>query len=160
MRKLIYYRYKPKVHYIEPHIKRLLTRFQVKYKPSRGLSKKIGYFIVSDMANGKQIHAQQLTYQNLHGQLLISSFYPELNKQPDSKFLSAALFYYTIAIFCKERGLKAGDTIILDAETREAADFYLKLTDFNFKIEHEIEQNIPIKGIIPSFDYIRFDEVH
>lgn len=61
----------------------------------------------------------------------VSRFYPELNKQPDTHYLSAATFYLLIHHMGQLYGLNREYGIFLQCQTAVFHQFYEKLKDFD-----------------------------
>lgn len=82
----------------------------------------------------------------------VSRFYPELNKQQDAKYLSAATFYLLIHHMGQIYDLNRDYGIFLQCQTDVFHQFYEKLKDFDLRIlRATIESSADISGAyLPS----------
>jgi len=62
----------------------------------------------------------------------VSRFYPELEKLPQSRYLSAAAFFLIVTHFVQEKHLGSEYGISLNSKTDVFNNFYNKLYDFDF----------------------------
>ncbi len=110
----------------------LLSRFSLSYYLENNC---INYFI-TDKATAKQI-SYSLVYSlnTFSNQIHVTKYYPELNKQSDTKYLSAACFYILTHHFAKNYQLTQDFSIFLETRPEIFENFYAKLKDFDFCIK-------------------------
>lgn len=94
----------------------------------------VEYFIKESCSQETVSYALILSYNRIANALHISRFYPELFRQSNPKYMSAACFYLIIHHCANAYAL--GDTCHITLETApEIHDiFYSRLKDFNFQI--------------------------
>jgi hypothetical protein len=110
----------------------LLGRFALSYQQEFSC---VDYFI-NDRTTGCRISKNILfTLDRLERRIVISSFYPELFKQTDAKYLSAACFYLMVHHFNRISAIPTGYEVFLTAKPAVFAAFYGKLKDFSFCIQ-------------------------
>ena len=68
--------------------------------------------------------------------LYVSKFYPEIFREAECKYLSAACFYFIVHKSVQAFGLKNFCGINLESERKVFDDFYHKLTDFDFRVHY------------------------
>jgi hypothetical protein len=110
----------------------LIDRFALSYRHEFSC---VDYYI-SDIQTGLCISKDILfTRDRLEKRLVVSRFYPELHKQPDSKYLSATSFYLMIHHFLKINQIPSRYAIYLSARPGVFRAFYEKLKDFSFHVQ-------------------------
>jgi len=121
----------PESAFMKIHIPELLRRFSVSCSVEDGC---IEYFL-TDRITSEDISRSLLFSLNLFsGQIHVSRFYPEIYKQPDPRYLSAACFYLLIHHFAQTFDLPGGFPIFVETRVWVFHDFYERLRDFDFKI--------------------------
>jgi hypothetical protein len=118
--------------FIKKNVRRLLERFDLSYYREGDC---IEYFIV-DHENQKQIsYAIVLSVNRRSHEIHVSRFCPELYKQLDSKYLSAACFYLVIHHFAHAYHLEEPYDIALETRPATYKRFFAKLSDFELQLK-------------------------
>lgn len=118
--------------FIKENVSRLLSRYKLRYYQECDC---IEYFI-TDKVTGEQISYSIVLSLDMHSkEIHVGRFCPELYKEIDSKYLSAACFYLLIHHFGDTYHLN--DRYHISLETRPATynRFFSRLKDFNLRNE-------------------------
>jgi len=118
--------------FMKTNVPRLLDRFDISYFKEencieyfildKGTEVQISFMIVLSLdTNSKEIH--------------VSRFYPELYKQDNARYLSAACFYLVIHHFAHAYHLDENYCISLDTLPATFENFFSRLKDFDFHLE-------------------------
>jgi len=118
--------------FMKRNVPRLTDRYDISYYKEencieyfiadKGTTVPISYMIVLSLdTNSREIH--------------VSKFYPELCKQDNTRYLSAACFYLVIHHFAHVYHLDENYSISLDTLPATYDDFFSRLKDFDFHVE-------------------------
>jgi hypothetical protein len=114
--------------FMKKNVSRLLSRYNLHYYQECDC---IEYFI-TDKGTGEQISYSMVLSLNRHSnEIHISRFCPELYKQADSKYLSAACFYLLTHHFGHIYHLDNGYRISLETRPATYYRFFSRLKDFD-----------------------------
>ncbi|WP_462270222.1 hypothetical protein [Desulfobacter sp.] len=94
-------------------------------------------YFLCNRHTGKQISKTLIvSHEVFSGSLYVSRFYPELYRQINCKYLSAACFY--LMVHHAANAFQLLDTCRVNLETDKAVflQFYARLQDFNFSIRY------------------------
>jgi len=113
------------------HLERLLQRFSVCF---RCRQHRIDYFLHHGRS-GKQIsYALGLLYEPEAAAFHVCRFFPELFRQPDARYLSAAFFYFMVHHFAHHLGIDTESRITVKTQPDTYRRFYRRLADFSFRV--------------------------
>lgn len=112
----------------------LLQRFSFEYEQDDSC---VEYFLYGK-EKARQISKNLIvSHEIFSGSLYVSKFYPEINKQLDCKYLSAACFYMMTHHAVKLFDLADNCRVNLETDAGVFDQFYSRLDDFNFKINYK-----------------------
>ncbi len=74
----------------------------------------------------------------------IIRFYPELHKQPNTKYFSAACFYLLVHHFAGFHGIAGDHKVFVRTQPEIFARFYQSLGDFDFRPQSQLANTIDI----------------
>lgn len=111
----------------------LLQRFSLSYETDCSC---IEYFLYSKEKLKEISKTLIVSHEIFSGSLYVSKFYPEIHKELDCKYLSAACFYMMAHHAVKMFHLADNCCVNLETETRIFDHFYSRLNDFGFKIKY------------------------
>ncbi|MBW1739658.1 MAG: hypothetical protein JRJ42_00840 [Deltaproteobacteria bacterium] len=118
--------------FVKKNIPRLLRRYKLSYYKENDC---IEYFI-TDNGTKEQISYAIIFSLNRHSkQINVSRFCPELYKQIESKYLSAACFYLLIHHFANIYHLSEEYSIFLQTRPATYKKFFSRLKDFDLRIK-------------------------
>jgi hypothetical protein len=117
--------------FIEREVSRFLSRFSLAFLRE---DRCIEYFVSRRRDRRPISRALVLSHAAFTNRIHVSRFYPELVREADSKYLSAACFFLVIQHFGQVLHLDRRSAI--DLETREEVyeRFYARLPEFPFRI--------------------------
>lgn len=108
----------------------------------------IEYFLDSRQTSEQVSENLILSWDTRSKGLYISKFYPRLNLQTASKYMSAACFYLMIFHAVHEFHLKDECIVWLETDTGVFYDFYSKLREFEFYVAHKrVGDRVCLKGL-------------
>ena len=110
----------------------LLSRFGFLYFQENTC---VEYFIIRKKSKEEISRALVFSLNTHSKQINVSSFYPELHKQTQCKYLSAACFYLLAHHFASVYHLPKGYRICLQTRPDTFENFYSKLKDFSLHVE-------------------------
>ena len=110
----------------------LLNRYDISYCKEGDC---IEYFITDKQTHEQISYSLLLSLNRFSKQINVGKFFPELYKQNQSKYLSAACFYLLIHHFANIYHLVEGYGIYLHTKPSTYNKFYSLLKDFNLKIK-------------------------
>ena len=119
--------------FLNQQIPRLYNRFLLTFARDDTCME---YFLC-DRHTGKQISKTLIvSHEVFSGSLYVSKFYPELYRQINCKYLSAACFY--LMVHHASSAFQLLDQCRINLETDQAVflQFYARLQDFNFYIRY------------------------
>lgn len=119
--------------FLQIQIPKLLKRFSLSYEKKYETC--IEYFLFSKDKMSEISRALIVSHEIFSKSLYISKFYPEIYKELNCKYLSAACFYLMAHHAVKEFHLSDNCCVNLEAEDKIFNQFYAKLDDFEFKIQ-------------------------
>lgn len=117
--------------FLATYIPLLLNRFSLSYKKEFSC---IEYFLYSKEKMVEISKALIVSHELFSNSIYVSKFYPEINKELNCKYLSAACFYLTTHHAVKTFHLPDNCCINLEAEIKVFNEFYSRLKDFDFRI--------------------------
>ncbi|WP_207679691.1 hypothetical protein [Desulfonema magnum] len=113
----------------------LLRRYALSYHKEGDC---IEYFITDKITHENISRALVLSLNRYSNQINVAKFYPELAKQTESKYLSAACFYLLIHHFAKCCHVSEKYRIFLQTRPPVYKDFYSLLNDFDLQIKRAV----------------------
>lgn len=119
--------------FLKQHIPKLLNRFSLSYEKNDDTC--IEYFLFSKERRIEISRSLIVSYEVFSKSLYVSKFYPEIYKELNCKYLSAACFYLMAHHAVKEFCLADNCCVNLEAEEPVFDQFYSRLNDFDFKIQ-------------------------
>ena len=138
--------------FLSTHIPLLLKRYEIHYIVDDTC---VEYFIHD--ADRHELVSKNLiiSFASFTNGLYVSKFYPELYKQLNCKYLSAACFYIIIHHAAQYFHLKDRCVVQLETENSVFDSFYEKLKEFDFSIAcRRTTQQVAVKGWYHNY---RFD---
>jgi hypothetical protein len=110
----------------------LLNRYELCYRREDNC---VEYF-VTDKATNRQISRSVIFSINRRSeQITVSKFFPELYRQTECKYLSAACFYLLMHHFASIYQIPEAYRIYLETRPETHREFFSKLLDFDLHIE-------------------------
>ena len=122
-----------KINFLFVHVPQLFERFSLSYEKNDETC--IEYFLFSKEKVKEISRSLIVSHEIFSKSLYIAKFYPEIYKELNCKYLSAACFYMIAHHAIHEFHLTENCCVNLEAEDRVFNSFYSKLKDFNFKIQ-------------------------
>ena len=119
-------------HFAEENVARLLSRYEFAYYKE---DKCIEYFITDKTTSEQISYAIVFSLNRNSRDLHVCRFCPELYKQAESKYLSAACFYLLIHHFGNIYHLGKDYTISLDTLPATYKAFFSRLKDFDLQMK-------------------------
>ncbi|ACN15470.1 hypothetical protein HRM2_23750 [Desulforapulum autotrophicum HRM2] len=121
------------------HIPELLERFSLSYEASDDTC--MGYFLYSK-ENSTTISRNLIVSHSVFSKsLYVSKFYPEIYREINSRYLSAACFYLIAHHAIQRFHLADNCWVNLETEDTVYDSFYSRLNDFDFKIQYHRPAN-------------------
>lgn len=117
--------------FIEREVARLLERFVLAFQRE---DRCIEYFISRRATREPVSRALVLSHAAFTNRIHVSRFYPELIRQADSKYLSAACFFLMIHHFGQFFHLDRTSAIDLETQVEVFERFYARLPEFPFRL--------------------------
>ncbi|MCP4118812.1 MAG: YkgJ family cysteine cluster protein [Desulfobacteraceae bacterium] len=131
--------------FMDIQVPTFLDRFSLSYLRDGSC---IEYFLHSKEKEMEISTELILSYDSHSKSLNVSKFYPELNKEPIHKYMSAACLFLMIHHAASVFGIHRDSFIFLETRNRVFEDFYSRLKDFGFLIHHErTGDNCNVRGI-------------
>ncbi|MDY0221271.1 MAG: hypothetical protein RBR67_09055 [Desulfobacterium sp.] len=121
-----------KNNFLLAHIPELLERFSISYEMNADTC--LDYFLLNKENSTEISRSLILSHEIFSNSLYISKFYPEIYKEFNCKYLSAACFYLIAHHAIEKFHLTDNCCINLETETKVYQSFYSRLIDFDFKI--------------------------
>lgn len=118
--------------FMENNTPHFLRRYDLTYSVDECC---VDYFLLDHHSHNQVSYALILSLNRYAKQLHVSKFYPELNKQSDTKYFSATCFCLLIEHFAHYFNLSPEYTIHLETKIDVYNNFYKKLKDFHFEIK-------------------------
>jgi hypothetical protein len=118
--------------FMKRNVPRLLDRFDISYFKEENC---IEYFIVDKDTELQISFMIVLSLDTNSREIHVSRFYPELYKQDNARYLSAACFYLVIHHFAHIYHLDENYKISLDTLPATFEEFFSRLKDFDFHVE-------------------------
>lgn len=104
----------------------------------------MGYWL-TDKTRGVEISQNLMLSRNRFARRIeIIRFYPELYKQPDTKYFSAACFYLLVHHFAGFHRIGSDYKVFVRTRPEIFARFYKSLGDFHFRPQSQIANTIDI----------------
>lgn len=119
-------------HFAKENVTRLLSRYELAYYKE---DKCIEYFITDKTTNEQISYAIVFSLNRNSRELHVSRFCPELYKQVESKYLSAACFYLLIHHFGHIYHLSKDYSISLETLPATYRAFFSRLKDFDLRMK-------------------------
>jgi hypothetical protein len=121
------------------HLERLFQRFSVCF---RCRENRIDYFLYHRQS-GKQVsYALGLLYDPETAAFHVCRFFPELFRQPNARYLSAAFFYFVVHHFAQALGIDTESPITAKTDPATYRQFYRRLADFSFHVSEVRSEKI------------------
>jgi len=114
-------------------IPELLERFSLSYEKNDATC--IEYFLFSKKKSKEISRSLIVSHEIFSKSLYVSKFYPEIYKELNCKYLSAACFYMMAHHAVQQFHLTDDCCVNLEAEDTIFDSFYSRLNDFDFKIQ-------------------------
>lgn len=111
----------------------LLKKFSVSYEKDNSC---IEYFLYSNEKLRETSKTLIVSHEIFSDSLYVSKFYPEIYKQINCKYLSAACFYMMAHHAAKIFHLPDNCCVNLETDATVFETFYSRLNDFHFKIRY------------------------
>jgi hypothetical protein len=122
----------------------LLQRFEISCC-SEGFCSE--YFIRDRRSAAEISYALILCLNQFSHRIHVSKFHPELHKQPNAHYLSAACFYLLVHHFAQHYGVTSAYTIFLQTRPAIFEHFYALLRDFDFHVQaHGLGDNVDVSS--------------
>jgi hypothetical protein len=118
--------------FMKRNVPRLLDRFDISYFKEENC---IEYFITDKGTEAEISFMIVLSLDTISKEIHVSRFYPELYKQDNARYLSAACFYLVIHHFAHVYDLDDHYNISLDTLPATFEKFFSRLGDFDFHVE-------------------------
>ncbi|SLM29431.1 conserved hypothetical protein [Desulfamplus magnetovallimortis] len=138
------------ISFMELHAPAFFRRFSLSYFMDGSC---IEYFLYSQEKKVEISKELILSHDNFSHALNVSKFYPEIFREPLSKYMSAICFSLMIHHAAGIWGLKSDTFISLETRSNVFETFYSRLLDFDFTIKYRRQSdNYSLRGIyhLPS----------
>lgn len=120
--------------FIKEHLSDFLSRFRLTCSTE---CQCCDYNIFDRTDNRKVSSSLVLSLNTFSKQIHVSRFYPELYREPESRYLSATCFYLLVHHFAQAFHLETGYRIYLESRTDVFHAFYEKLKDFDLHVKKQ-----------------------
>ncbi len=131
----------PKSAFMQQVLPLFASRYTLRYAAEGDC---IEYFLEDNATREEISQNLMLSLNRFAGRMEIIRFYPELNKQPDSKYFSAACFYLLVHHFGRFFGLNSRHRIFVRTQPEVYTRFYQALKDFSFRPQFQIANTIDL----------------
>ncbi len=121
------------------HIPELLERFSLSYESTDATC--LGYFLYSKESSTTISRDLIVSHAVFSKSLYVSKFYPEIYRELNCRYLSAACFYLIAHHAIQTFHLADNCWVNLEAEETVYESFYSRLNDFDFKIQYHRPAN-------------------
>ncbi len=125
--------------FMRTNVSLFLQRFSVTYYKEDSC---IEYFINSRASTDTISSSLVFSYNAIAKVLHISRFHPELHKETDSKYMSAACFYLLVHHSADAYSMDDTCHISLETVPNVSDGFYMRIKDFNFHIHKYGKDNV------------------
>ncbi len=122
---------RPESQFMRTNVPLLLRRFSLFYFRERSC---IEYFVNERVSEETISTSIVFSYNREKADLHVSRFHPEIYRQPNAKYMSAACFYLLIHHFADSLSLGDSSHISLETVPIIGDRFYKKLRDFDFHV--------------------------
>jgi hypothetical protein len=130
--------------FLMTHLPLLLKRFTLFYEQDGSC---LEYFLYSKEKNSRISKTLVVSHDSFSGSLYVAKFYPEIFREMNCKYLSAACFYLMAHHAAKLFHLTDNCCVNLETDLAVFNKFYGRLDDFNFKIHyHRPSEKVRLKG--------------
>jgi hypothetical protein len=130
--------------FLMTHLPLLLKRFSLFYEQD-GLC--LEYFLYSKEKKNRISKTLVVSHDLFSRSLYIAKFYPEIFREMNCKYLSAACFYLMAHHAVKRFHLADNCCVNLETDLTVFKNFYGRLNDFAFKIHyHRPSEKVRLKG--------------
>jgi len=130
--------------FLMSHLPLLLKRFSLSYEQDGSC---LEYFLYSKEKMRQISKALVVSHDLFSGSLYIAKFYPEIYREMNCKYLSAACFYLMAHHATQIFHLADKCSVSLETDTAVFNDFYSRLDDFDFKISYtRLPERVCLKG--------------
>ncbi len=117
--------------FMRKNVPLLLDRFDI----SCALEGACAEYFIEDKASHQQLSkAIIFSLNRFSHKIHVNRFYPELFRQENSRYLSAACFYLLIHHFAHALHVEKSYSIFLQTQPRICEEFYARLRDFDFHV--------------------------
>ena len=135
--------------FMKHNIPRLLDRYDLSYYKEDDC---VEYFITEKGTAEQMSYAIVFSLNRHSKEIHVSRFCPELYKQIESKFLSAACFYLLIHHFAGIYHLDKGYSISLETRPATFERFFSRLKDFNLRNKVQLGETVAVLGDYSTSD--------
>ncbi len=140
----------PESNFAKEKILLLLNRYALSYYREDNC---VEYFI-TDKDTGEEIsYAVVFSLDNYSKRIHVGKFWPDLYKQTESKYLSAACFYILAHHFAHIYHLPHEYRLCLETRPATNKNFFSRLKDFGLRVKgSQMCQTIEVCGTYPALD--------
>lgn len=131
----------PKSAFMQQVLPLFTSRYTLRYAAEGDC---IEYFLEDNATREEISQNLMLSLNRFAGRMEIIRFYPELNRQPDSKYFSAACFYLLVHHFGRLFALNSQHRIFVRTRPEIYTRFYQSLKDFSFRPQFQIANTIDL----------------
>jgi len=104
----------------------------------------IEYFLTDKTSREEISQNLMISFNRFAGRMEIIRFYPELNKQPETKYFSAGCFYLLVHHFAQFFHLTGQHKVFVRTQPEIYTRFYRSLKDFSFRPQRQIANTIDL----------------
>lgn len=131
----------PTSEFIQNTLPLLLSRYTISFLAEGDC---IEYFLTDSATDDEISQNLTISLNRFARRIEIIRFYPELKKQPNTKYFSAACFYLLVHHFARYFNLTHHHKIFVRTQPEIYTRFYKSLADFNFYPESQIANTIDL----------------
>ncbi|NVM20196.1 MAG: hypothetical protein HWN68_00260 [Desulfobacterales bacterium] len=136
--------------FMKKNVPRLLSRYELSYYKEDDC---IEYFITDKDSKEQISYAIVISLNRNSKEIHVSRFCPELSKQVESKYLSAACFYLLIHHFANTYHLGKDYSISLETRPVTYKEFFSLLKDFDLQLNGiKLCETAEVLGEYPAID--------
>ena len=137
--------------FLMTHLPLLLKRFSLFYEQDGSC---LEYFLYSKEKKSWISKTLVVSHDLFSGSLYIAKFYPEIFREMNCKYLSAACFYLMAHHAVKRFHLADNCCVNLETDLAVFKNFYGRLDDFDFKIKYyRPSERVCLRGHYHEIDF-------